>query len=683
MQVLNGTVITNAYDNRYYGVSWYADQSVGNNSSTIHWNLFCDGGNAYGGNGYYMERELYVNIAGNVVVYKTDAVRRYKGNIASGSIVVAHNTEGNASFNINLHAAVFYSTVNCSGSGNFELVQIARASQPSCKSFPNHMEYIGKMGESIYIHMNRAPGSSFTHTVRYSFGNASGTIGTGVTDNILWTIPTSLAYQIPSATSGWGTISVDTYNGNSKIGTKTCTFTCSVPDSAYPSITSVNVSIDNSANPTVAAWNICVAGISKLKVTASASGSQGSTISSFTIGGEYVATVPGTSLSYTGSAVTSAGTKELYVTANDSRGRASNSIKAAEITSHSYTQPYISAFTAKREKNDVVLYAKWNYAAVNGRNTSSATVIYTLDGKTENKPIENGGSIRLSGFSLEHSYDFTLSVKDAIGSNTTSTVTIPTGDVLLDFRAGGKGLGIGKIAETDSMEVFMDAKFMKDLWITDVSYKGDNINLRNVRSLVDWNKLLNKPSTFPPSEHSHSYLPLTGGSLSGSLSVNGILNGRGTNYGWMDFYSNESNMANMFIAVNDNNRFTIRTQNGCDGITFRPNDGGTSGNISVVGSVVYTESCFQFSARKFKKNITKIMDTSADELLCLEPVEFDYKDTGTHSVGLIADDVAKYFPNLIFYENEEVTGLNYVGLIPYMIKKIQMQQEEINELKNK
>ena len=137
----------------------------------------------------------------------------------------------------------------------------------------------------------------------------------------------------------------------------------------------------------------------------------------------------------------------------------------------------------------------------------------------------------------------------------------------------------------------------------------------------------------------------------------------------------------MFIATNDGNRFTIRTQNGCDGITFRPNDGESDGNVSVVGSIVYTESCFQFSAKKFKKNITKIMD--ADKLLSLEPVEFDYKDTGTHSVGLIADDVAKYFPNLIYYENEKVTGLNYVGLIPYMIKKIQMQQEEIDELKAK
>lgn len=38
---------------------------------------------------------------------------------------------------------------------------------------------------------------------------------------------------------------------------------------------------------------------------------------------------------------------------------------------------------------------------------------------------------------------------------------------------------------------------------------------------LTWDNVTSKPTTFPPSTHSHSYLPLTGGSLSGSLTVNG------------------------------------------------------------------------------------------------------------------------------------------------------------------
>lgn len=45
---------------------------------------------------------------------------------------------------------------------------------------------------------------------------------------------------------------------------------------------------------------------------------------------------------------------------------------------------------------------------------------------------------------------------------------ISTTEVLLDFRAGGKGLGIGKICESDAMEVSLDAKFYGGIYINDV-----------------------------------------------------------------------------------------------------------------------------------------------------------------------------------------------------------------------
>jgi hypothetical protein len=684
---LNGSVHTNDYETRYYTVDWTADQSVGNNSSTIHWTLSCAGGQAYGGTGWYAERDLRLYVAGNLVVNKTDFVKRYAGNIASGSVVVNHAPDGTAGFNINLEAAVYVSSVNLRGSSDFRLDNIARASSPSCVDWPNNKQDVGNMGDTIVIHMNRNS-EAFTHSVRYIFGNASGTIGENVAQNVSWTIPLDLAGQVPNATSGTGTISVDTYNGPTKIGTKTCLFTCTVPNTVIPAMTAANVTVDNSASSVVAGWGLCVVGFSKPRITASATGARGSTIRSYSVDGVYHAAQSDGSLSFTGGAFSSAEDKTFNICATDSRGRTSEVRSVVKSDIVAYHNPYVSAFTVRRNPANnlqVTVHAVWVFASVQGKNSATATLSYKLStGKvwTTYGNLTNDTNTTLTTiFTEESSYDFRLTVTDKLGRSTSYEATIPTAEVLLDFRAGGKGLGIGKIAETDSLEVAMDAKFMKDLWITDVSYKGDNINLRNVRNLVDWNKLLNKPNVFPPANHSHSYLPLEGGSLSGSLSVNGISNGHGTPYGWLDFYSGENNMVNMFIATNDGNRFTIRTQNGCDGITFRPNDGESDGNVSVVGSIVYTESCFQFSAKKFKKNITKIMD--ADKLLSLEPVEFDYKDTGTHSVGLIADDVAKYFPNLIYYENEKVTGLNYVGLIPYMIKKIQMQQEEIDELKAK
>ncbi len=127
----------------------------------------------------------------------------------------------------------------------------------------------------------------------------------------------------------------------------------------------------------------------------------------------------------------------------------------------------------------------------------------------------------------------------------------------------------------------------------------------------------------------------------------------------------------------DSNLWYFRSPHG---IQFQPGNANGQDSVSVVGNFVYTNSCFQFSARKFKENITPISEEDGDKVLELEPVEFDYKDTGKHSSGLIADDVEQYYPDLIYYNGNEVTGLNYVGLIPYMLKKIQMQQKNLDEL---
>ena len=44
---------------------------------------------------------------------------------------------------------------------------------------------------------------------------------------------------------------------------------------------------------------------------------------------------------------------------------------------------------------------------------------------------------------------------------------------------------------------------------------------------VAWGNVSGKPSTFPPSSHSHSYLPLSGGTVTGALAVNGKLTAAG------------------------------------------------------------------------------------------------------------------------------------------------------------
>lgn len=124
---LSGSVTTSYWvedsgATRGYTLSWSASQSIANNQSTISWTLSTAGSYAY----QVAERTLYVVIAGNVVVNKTDRVMRGAGTVASGSFTVNHASDGTFGFSVSIQAAVYTSAVNCTGSGSFTLNQIPR-----------------------------------------------------------------------------------------------------------------------------------------------------------------------------------------------------------------------------------------------------------------------------------------------------------------------------------------------------------------------------------------------------------------------------------------------------------------------------------------------------------------------------------------------------------------------------
>ena len=194
-------------------------------------------------------------------------------------------------------------------------------------------------------------------------------------------------------------------------------------------------------------------------------------------------------MSYTGDKLTSSGDKNFTVVAKDSRGRSSDSKSAGSITVYAYSKPSISAFSVQRGSTSkkVVVNANWSFSSVNGKNSVTATLFYkqsTSNSWSTYGTITKGESITLdTEFAEEHSYNFKLVVKDAVGNSVQIESFISTIDVLLDFRAGGKGLGIGKIAESDAMEVNMAAIFMKGIYVYDDT--GKAITLENyIKSLI-------------------------------------------------------------------------------------------------------------------------------------------------------------------------------------------------------
>ena len=90
------------------------------------------------------------------------------------------------------------------------------------------------------------------------------------------------------------------------------------------------------------------------------------------------------------------------------------------------------------------------------------------------------------------------------------------------------------------------------------------------------------------------------------------------------------------------------------------------------------------SSRTVKKNIEDISLDEALKVLQLNPVKFDYKSSDKDiqaERGLIAEDVKEILPNLVEEtgRKEDPYTLNYVQIIPYLIKVIQNQQKILEE----
>lgn len=90
------------------------------------------------------------------------------------------------------------------------------------------------------------------------------------------------------------------------------------------------------------------------------------------------------------------------------------------------------------------------------------------------------------------------------------------------------------------------------------------------------------------------------------------------------------------------------------------------------------------SSAKFKDNIQPIAG-AAEDLLELDGVRFDWKDSGAPSLGLIAEDVLKTFPEVVDVDKDtgEARGVNYAALTAVLIEGFKSQQARIEELERR
>ena len=93
----------------------------------------------------------------------------------------------------------------------------------------------------------------------------------------------------------------------------------------------------------------------------------------------------------------------------------------------------------------------------------------------------------------------------------------------------------------------------------------------------------------------------------------------------------------------------------------------------------YNSSEFVYSDYRIKSSIKTLEETFIDKL---NPVTYVNNNTGKQDIGLIAHELQNVYPFLVKGEKDgkELQQVNYIGLIPILIKEIQELKKRINEL---
>ena len=325
------------------------------------------------------------------------------------------------------------------------------------------------MGETMIINMPRAV-STYKHTLTYTFGNATGTIGSNLDTAASWTVPMELANQIPGAISTTGTIRCSTYSGDTLIGYTDVTFTAAVPD-----IADTRPTVDMELSP-VSTLVQTFSGLyiqGKTKVTADFSdsaGKYGASISmtkDITVGGLIYLDPP------TSDFLQQSGTVTVTGVAMDTRGI--NGSANGNISVIEYSKPKVIPYTGYTgiicERSDVdgnklssgtYLHIKCgrSYSKVMSGETQKNFCLLRYRYKAESAASYSAWTTCIAKSSTETDYYeaiipgvatpvttlfyVEIGVIDDIGEVSSIVLTVPADTCALHLADGGKRIGILK-----------------------------------------------------------------------------------------------------------------------------------------------------------------------------------------------------------------------------------------------
>ena len=458
MAEFSGSIRITAGDENKYSLilKCFEDSySIENNTSRVYWWVGIRSNTQYHAfNSVPQHYKVVVN--GTTVLDKDFTLTCGKGQtlgVKDGYITVTHNADGSksisASASFSCSNTQYYSPRSGSCSGTVNLTTIPRATTPSINK-PSL-----DCGDTITISGTSAS-SNFSHKVYVAWNGTTtylGTIASGTTSpSFSYTIPTDWEKNLPNSTSGIATFTLETFSGSTSVGSKSVNATIKVRSGVVPSVGTISISDTNSI---CAGIGQIVQSQSALKFAISASGSQGSSISSISTrfnSADYIGS------NFTTSTIYASGTINYTTTVTDSRGRTAS--KSGSVTVVPYSRPSMTNISAKRANSSyavdeasgtyALLHFKVGFTSLSGKNVTSFYIQYRVSGTSSwtkinswdnNYTLEQDYKAGNLFTSTTATYEVAFGVKDKFMSDYSWNIfTVTPTYTLINFGKDGRSL---------------------------------------------------------------------------------------------------------------------------------------------------------------------------------------------------------------------------------------------------
>lgn len=484
---------------RYLQLDCTQTKDIANNESTITWKLTSTGGES----NYFSTGPTTVTINGTQVYYKERLYYKdgsslpfpgAKGSV-SGTIKIKHDDYGNKTISVSLSTAIYTSTVS-TYSDSWTLDSIPR--QATWVSVPNFTDldtptitYSNLAGNAVDELVAGIFVDNSTYVVPYKSISKTGASN----DNITYQFPITDAERdairnaitTPSRTMYFyiRTKIGDTYYWDDE------PFTLSIKETENTKpIVSTSITLNNGSLPSQFD-GMYIQNKSRVDVTITAQGKYNASINSV------YAEIDGQRLdSLTFNILKSPGDVNIVGYAKDSRGSTNFDTKTVNVLEYSkpLVKPlgdekaircYRSDGIGNKASNSASIWVKAsrsysplissdvqkNFCALQYRYklsteswNDSTHKWKDLIPKTDTTTNDYNALIPGETFNKQTSYTIQIRVIDDVGGYDIKPFDIPTDDVTLHLRNGGRGVGIGKYSETeDLLDVGYSARFHKDI----------------------------------------------------------------------------------------------------------------------------------------------------------------------------------------------------------------------------